>query len=187
MVGLNGRPLISYPLGAVRAALGSAVVVAKADSELPSLPQVEVWIEPDQPRHPLTGLVHALGLAQGRPVLVCACDLPLVNPELIRQIAAADPGHGAAVVARAGDRIQPLLGCYQPRALAPLAAALGRGPGSVWDAVATLQPRPHDVPDPALLLNVNTPEDLLQASALLPSRLRPEGPARSPDQPNVKS
>src|SRR6202035_425126 len=85
-VRLNGQPLIAYPLRAVQEALGAAVVVAKADSELPALPGVEVWTEPPEPRHPLTGIVHALGLAEGRSVLVCAGDLPLVPAELIRQL-----------------------------------------------------------------------------------------------------
>src|SRR5437588_1620444 len=89
-VRLQRRPLISYPLRALRQALGKAVIVAKMDSELPPLPGVEVWIEPDLPRHPLTGLVHALSLAGGSPIVVCACDLPLVSPALIAQIASTD-------------------------------------------------------------------------------------------------
>src|SRR5438477_12761169 len=55
LVKLHGRPLISYPLAAMREALGDIAIVAKADTELPSLPGVTVWIEPDVPRHPLVG------------------------------------------------------------------------------------------------------------------------------------
>jgi molybdopterin-guanine dinucleotide biosynthesis protein A len=175
-VRLNGRPLISYPLGAVQEALGNAVVVAKADTDLPSLPGVEVWIEPPEPRHPLAGIVHALGSAGGRPVLVCACDLPLVQAGLVREIAAAEPEDALVVMACAEGRPQPLLACYQPRALPPLAATLaGSDAPGVLDAVAALGVRCHQVSDPTLLFNVNTPEDLLRAGALLS------------DQPNVKS
>ena len=59
-VHLHGRPLISYPIEAVWRALGSAVVVAKPDTELPSLPGVTVWVEPDEFSHPLVGLRYAL-------------------------------------------------------------------------------------------------------------------------------
>src|SRR5256885_1284659 len=83
-VALAGRPLISYPLQALRSALGAVVVVAKGDTQLPDGLEAPVWVEPEHPRHPLTGLVHALSLAGGRPVLVCACDLPLVTEELVR-------------------------------------------------------------------------------------------------------
>ena len=79
IVELPGRPLICYPLEAVREALGQVAVLAKADTELPSLPGVTVWIEPDARRHPLVGITQALALADGRPVLVCAADLPFVS------------------------------------------------------------------------------------------------------------
>jgi len=63
-------------LEALRAALGEVVVVAKRSTPLPEL-DVPVWIEPDEPRHPRAGIVHALERARGRSVLACAADLPL--------------------------------------------------------------------------------------------------------------
>ncbi len=185
-VRLHGRPLISYPIRALRQAVGRVVVVAKADTELPRLSGVEVWIEPDVPRHPLCGLVHALSLAGSSPIVVCACDLPLITPELVRQLVAADPG-AAAVITRAAGRLQPLMGRYEPAALGPLAVALGDEAVSVSDAVAALGPRVMDVADPDLLFNVNAPEDLLHACALLAGPPRSTGARRSEDQPNVKS
>jgi molybdopterin-guanine dinucleotide biosynthesis protein A len=173
-VKLNGRPLLTYALGAVQQALGTVVIVAKADSELPRLPEVEVWMEPAEPRHPLTGIVHALGVADGRPILVCACDLPLVRAAVVGELAAVGSHEATAVIARAEGRLQPLLGCYQPEAREPLSAALEAGI-SVVDAVTALGARPYDVADPELLFNVNTPEDLLRAGALLEA------------QPKVKS
>jgi molybdopterin-guanine dinucleotide biosynthesis protein A len=171
---LNGRPMLHYPLRALQDALGGAVIVAKADSELPNLAGTEVWIEPDEPRHPLTGLVHALEQAGGRPVLICACDLPLVPASLVRELAAADPRPGKAVIASGEGRLQPLLGCYQPAARPALVQALERG-ASVTEAVAAIGGRPYEVPEPAWLFNVNTPAELRRAEALLS------------DQPKVKS
>jgi len=122
LVKLHGRPLISYPLAAMREALGDIAIVAKADTELPSLPGVTVWIEPDVPRHPLVGITQALGLAAGRPVLVCASDMPLLTAAAISQIARASLSSAArAVVARSHGRLEPLLGCYQPGAVEHLA------------------------------------------------------------------
>lgn len=195
-VELLRRPLISYPLEAVRRALGNVTIVAKGDTELPSLRRAAVWIEPQEPRHPLTGMVHALAMSEGRPVLVCAADMPLVTSELIAAIARADPGDAPAVVASIGSELQPLLGCYQPAALEPLIAAnaggvSASGPASVGgaggeahtsgaggpaggvplgDAVAALGPSLYEVPDPDELFNVNSPSDLLQASAMLDRR-----------------
>jgi molybdenum cofactor guanylyltransferase len=179
-VRLHGEPLIAYPLSAMRAALEEVAIVAKADTELPSLPGITLWVEPDAPRHPLAGVRHALGLAEGRPVLVCALDLPLVSADLIRRLANADAGGAPAVVARGAGQIQPLLGCYYPQALSRLPPV-----GPAREAVAGLAPAVLEVEDPDVLFNVNTPDDLLQAAAMLDARRRAARPR--PGYPNVKS
>ncbi len=170
VVNLNGRPLISYPLEAMWRALGQVAIVAKIDTELPSVAGVTVWIEPDEPRHPLLGVVHALGLADGRPVLVCPLDLPFVSTGLIRRIVGAAGGPAPAVVAARDGQTQPLLGCYQPEALRPLSAALKRSEIPVREAVAALQPMYYEVEDADALFNINSPDDLLQAAAMVDRR-----------------
>jgi molybdopterin-guanine dinucleotide biosynthesis protein A len=167
IVELNRRPLISYPLESVWRALGNVAVVAKIDSELPSMPSVTVWIEPEEPRHPLTGILHALAVAEHRPVVVCAADLPFVTPDLIGRLARTDPGDAPAVVAGSGGQLQPLLGCYQPEALELLSRSRSRPELPLREAVSAIGPAPYEVDDAELLFNVNTPDDLLQAAAML--------------------
>ncbi len=168
-VELRGRPLICYPLEALAAVLKEVAIIAKADTPLPSLLGVTVWIEPQTPRHPLHGIVEALGLAGGRPVLACAADLPFVTPELVSSLIAADSGGAPAVIAASAGEPQPLLGRYHASAAQPLAVAAREG-APVRDAVAALGPRLVEVGDPELLFNVNAPEDLLQAAAILDRR-----------------
>ena len=76
-VELAGEPLIERPLRAMREARLEAVVVAKPGTDLPPL-DVPVWEEPEEPSHPLTGIVAALEQG-GRPLVVCGCDLPFVS------------------------------------------------------------------------------------------------------------
>lgn len=170
VVALDGRPLLTYPLAALRAVLPEVAVVAKQGTSLPPVvPEPPVWIEPDAPRHPLTGIVHALRCAGGRPVLVCAVDLPLVTPELVRRLAGEAFGGAGAVVPRAGGASQPLFAIYAPDAL-PVLARSG-DMASVREVVARLGAREVDLgDDEALLCNVNAPEDLLRASALRAAR-----------------
>jgi molybdopterin-guanine dinucleotide biosynthesis protein A len=183
IVALHGTPLIAYPLQAMRGALLEVAVVAKADTKLPSLAGATVWIEPNMPRHPLVGIMHALALAEGRPILVCAADLPFVTSELIRALASVHPGAAPAVIAASDGHDQPLLGCYQPEALDRLQRAGFAPDVPVRDCIAALDPLLLEVDDPQLLFNVKSPDDLLQAAAMLDVR-RPR-PARS--YPNVKS
>ena len=177
-VQLAGQPLITYPLDAVRTALGDVAVIAKADTQLPSLPGVTVWVEPDSPRHPVLGIIQALAVADGRSVVVCAVDLPFVTPELIYRLATADLGRSPAVVACRDTDVQPLLGCYAPRALHPLRSLLAAHP-PVRELVGSLHPRMLDVGDHELLFDIDSPEDLLHAAAILDGRARASRPPAS--------
>jgi molybdopterin-guanine dinucleotide biosynthesis protein A len=174
-VELAGRPLVAYPLAALAAAGVEAVVVAKGGSELPEL-GVAVVVEPEEPRHPLLGIVTALRHGGGRPVLVVACDLPLVPPALLAKLAAPPPQAEPLVFAAPGGDPQPLLGRYSPALLPELEAALERRE-PLRRTVAALSPRLledaelAEFGDPAeLLLNVNDFVDLDRAGDILASR-----------------
>ena len=117
---LAGRPLASYPLAALAVVCERVAVVCKPDTVLPEL-EAERWDEPAEPRHPLTGIVHALETA-GSPVLVCAADMPFVTADACRTVLAA-AGAAPAVVAVADGLLQPAFGMYAPAALAVLRAA----------------------------------------------------------------
>jgi molybdopterin-guanine dinucleotide biosynthesis protein A len=169
MVALQGQPLVCYPLAAMTQALAEVAVLAKADTKLPSLRGVTVWIEPAGPTHPLYGIIQALALGEGRAVLVCATDLPFVSPALIRRIVDEAVAVGApAVVAAQDGQMQPLLGCYQPAAAGMLAAPAPEV--SLRAAVEAIGPRLVEVEEPEELFNINAPEDLLQAAAMLDGR-----------------
>jgi molybdopterin-guanine dinucleotide biosynthesis protein A len=169
-VQLAGQPLIAYPLAAVRAVLAEVAIVAKPDTLLPTLDGVTVWIEEAPEHHPLTGIRAALELADGRPVLVCAADLPFITAAAVRQIATADPGTALAVIASHRGQTQPLLGCYQPEAAHALGPARPTEDRRLTEVINTLAPRLIELDDPDLLFNVNSPDDLLQAAAMLDAR-----------------
>ena len=75
----GGTPLIEGPpLRAMLAAGLDAVVLAKPGTELPPL-EAAVWTEPEEPSHPLTGIVAAVdkgGEAAGRMRVRSAVRLP---------------------------------------------------------------------------------------------------------------
>jgi molybdopterin-guanine dinucleotide biosynthesis protein A len=171
IVKLRGRPLITYPLEALTAVLEDVAIVAKPDTELPSMPGVTVWIEPAAPQHPIVGITHALALAGRRPVLVAAADMPFLTAAVIGSLASADPRGTPAVIATHAGRLHPLLGCYQPQAAGPLAEALAAGDVALTDAVRDLGPRLIEIDDAEAVFNINAPEDLLHAAAMLDRRI----------------
>lgn len=166
-VELGGRPLLSYPLGALRSTLGEVVVVAKADTRLPDVGDAEVWIEPDEPRHPLTGILHALDRAGGRPVLVCAADMPFVTGRAVELLLDAHEEHCRAVVPVCEGASQPLLALYGPLAADGLAMRAGAAGISLRDAVSAISPRLIEAPWPEVFFNVNDESDLGRAEQRL--------------------
>lgn len=166
---LAGRPLISYPLEAMCGALKEVAVIAKPGTRLPDLPGARLWLEPERPQHPLVGIVHALERAGGRAVLICAADLPLVTSALIRRISEADTA-APVLLACCGAQLQPLLGRYEPAALEALAPLAARPKIALRDAIAALDPLQFEVDDPTALHNVNSPQDLRKAAAMLDRR-----------------
>jgi molybdenum cofactor guanylyltransferase len=159
LVELAGRPLIAWAIAAAQDAGLETVVVAKPGSRLPAL-AVPVWPEPEQPSHPLTGVIAALEAAAPRAVVVLACDMPFVPPQLLARLArldalaAAPPGEGfparyasaALPVLRAGlEREAPLRAVLAE--LAPVEVAAGGAEHA--------------------LLGINDPAALARAAALL--------------------
>jgi molybdopterin-guanine dinucleotide biosynthesis protein A len=156
---LDGRPLAAYVAGTLFAVCERVAVCCKPETELPELPGVERWDEPAEPRHPLTGIVHALEQAAG-PVLVCAVDMPWVTADACRSLLDAAPG-GAAAVAVGDGEMCPVFGVYAPDALEALKAAPADAP--LRETVEALDPARVALP-PALLRSVNEPADLDQPS-----------------------
>ena len=160
MVELEGRPLVHYPLNVLRAVLDEVAVVAKQSTVLPGLDvEIAIWLEPEEPRHPLAGIVHALRCARGRPVVVVAGDMPFVTRGLVG---------GARHLVAPRERLQPLCARYEPRALGALAGSDLASP--TRDVVGALEPRIVEWPDEEPFFTVNAPEDILQAAALLGGR-----------------
>jgi molybdenum cofactor guanylyltransferase len=167
MVQLAGRPLISYPVRAVIEAGLEPFVVAKAATELPPMDVPVLREEPDDP-HPLHGVIAALRAARGRPVVIVACDMPLVSAELLTWLA----GMTATAIPLVGGILQPLLARYEPMAEPALAVAVHHGLSAQAAALA-LGPRVIAETELAafgtpehLLLNVNDERDLARATQI---------------------
>lgn len=155
MVELDGRPLAAHVAAALEPVCDQLAIVCKPATELPGLAGVERWEEPVLPRHPLTGIIHALERADG-PVLVAAVDMPWVTPDACRSLLEAVSAGPAAVAVGAGEMC-PVFGVYAPSLLEQLRAAPPDAP--LRDTVAAVGPVRVALPPP-ILSSVNLPGDL---------------------------
>jgi molybdopterin-guanine dinucleotide biosynthesis protein A len=152
---LAGRPLISYVLEAAQRTELPVAVVAKRSTRLPEL-DAGVVIEPEQPRHPLTGVLAAMRTLPrhdpGTAVLAVGCDTPFLTAPLLSWLAGLD----GAVALRAGGRLQPLPARYPRSAVAGLEHSLA-AEDSLRHALEALAPR---IVEPAELARFGDPERL---------------------------
>ncbi len=168
LVELDGRTLVSRAVAAVAAAGLEPVVAAKAAFDVASAGidgPVRVLVEPARPVHPLMGVAHALTVL-GRPVVTLPCDMPLLEPAVLRLLA----GHPArVVVAAVNGRVQPLVGRFPPDVAAALhhTARTGGSARSVTGLPGAEVVEVTDI-DPAWaagFVNINTQGDLAAARA----------------------
>ena len=122
--------------------------------------------------HALGGLYTGLALASSGRCFVCACDMPFLNPALIRfLIAQADSCD--VVMPRGSDGLQPLHAVYAKSALPVIEAHLRQ---QQWDLKALVPMVRAKLVEPEVLaaydprgvswLNLNTREAYTQANAI---------------------
>jgi molybdenum cofactor guanylyltransferase len=162
---LAGRPLLHHVLAAIRDGGLSPLVVAKASSALPPL-DCPVIVEPEEPRHPLCGIVAGLEALDVGGAVVCATDMPFVTGPLLSWLAGLD--EPLAVIAD-GQRAQPFPARYGRELLDVLRDALAKQE-SLRAFAAAHATRIIDVGelgsfgDPwRLLANINTAPELAAA------------------------
>lgn len=162
-----GQPVGGVPMGtrAGRALMQAASPVLAVGPD----PGLGLATVQDDRRGPLAALAAGMrrladdGFAG--PVLLVACDLPFLKPELLTLLAGELAGAGAAVPV-AGGRLQPLAACYAPSVLRVAEGLLERGELSMRPLLDEIEV--HRVPGDGwagALTDVDTPADLLAANA----------------------
>ena len=169
---VRGRPCIAAVVAACRPVVSRLVFQGDDPALHRAFPDLSVWADPDPGQGPLGALVAALQRVGGEPVLLLACDLPFVTAALLQGVAAALEGYDWAVPVHAG-RSHPLCAAYSPAVLPVADALLRQGRRSMHSLLESPGLSGcRIVPDPTwgdpdrLFFNLNTPEDLAQATRL---------------------
>jgi len=158
----GGAPLVARAVAALRAAgLGPVVIGANDPAPFAGL-GLPVVPDPEPGLGPLAGLAAVLdATAPAAWCLVVACDMPTLEPALLRDLAErAAASEREAVVPRAGGRAHPLHAVYARRCLPAVRTALAERRLGLTRLVTSLDVEWVDLPDGPSLRNVNRPADL---------------------------
>src|SRR3989338_10181125 len=172
--------LLEHCIDTLRPAVDE-IIVAVSDAQRFDLRNVRVVEDLIPGAHALGGLYTGLRAASSGWCFVCACDMPFVNPRLVRALAEQARGYDA-VIPKTAQGLQPLHAVYATSALGAIEEQLH---DRRWDLHA-LVARMHtkiielevlDVYDPDRLscVNLNTPEDYQRACDLQMTLLKVAG------------
>lgn len=113
----NGKPLLEHMLERLKPLFPARRVLTKRP-ELYETLRMDVPILPDsiEKRHPMAGVLSALMSSRTDWNFVCACDMPLLQINLVADMIEVASGYDA-VVSRWHGKIQPLCGLYNKRCM----------------------------------------------------------------------
>lgn len=130
----------------------------------------------DDRRGPLGALVAGMRrLAEngfGGPVLLVACDMPFLTPDLLRLVA-GELGSAQAALPVAGGRLQPLASCYAASVLPVAERLVAAGRHSMQSLLDEIEVKAVDpqswsgLARPEAMTDVDTPADLRAANEAL--------------------
>jgi molybdopterin-guanine dinucleotide biosynthesis protein A len=165
---LAGKPLVSHVVETLQALFDDVLIVT---NEPVSYERFDVTVVSDiiKGAGSLGGLLTALVHAKAERCFVVACDMPFLNPALIRNMLGRCKGFDVVVPSVRGD-LQPLHAIYSRRCIGHIQERIAAGELRIFDfypEVLTLQLedrvcREMD-PESRSFANINTREELARA------------------------
>lgn len=161
----EGKTLIERRFETIRDMFAEVVLVAN-DPETYSNLSVDVVKDIIPNRGPLVGILSALLVSEYDHTFVIACDMPLIDNKLIREMCQQRSGNDVLVLAHENG-VEPLLGVYSKRCIEPLEQAVFAENLKVRDFLDGINAQLFRY-DPArygaggnlpAYFNVNTPQD----------------------------
>lgn len=172
LIPFEGEPLLARVVRRLHEVCGEVIVVGPPERAA-VVPGVRVAPDIYAGAGPLAGIHVSLKTASHDRCLVVACDMPFLNVDLMRHLLALAPEYDV-VLPRYGGYTHQLHAVYAKTCLPYIEAQLNRGDYKIDRFFPQVRVRYVDEPelrryDPLLIsfFNVNTPESLAEAQAIL--------------------
>jgi molybdopterin-guanine dinucleotide biosynthesis protein A len=175
LVPINGRPMISWVVDALRPQVADVLVNANRNHERYGEFGCPVVDDGDSEfRGPLAGMVSGMRAARTPYIAVVPCDSPLIGGELVQRLFAALASSGAPVTAaHDGERLQPVFALLSCELLDDLAGYLDAGERKIDRWYARHGYEPVDFSEVAeWFANINAPDDKRALEEALARRAR---------------
>ncbi len=170
LIRLAGRPLLSHVIDRLEPQVDRLAISANGDPARFGHAGLPVLADSTS-QGPLSGLLAALDWAAplgASHVVTAAVDTPYLPEDLVPHLLlAAEASPGGVAVAESGGRLHPTFGLWPVRHAATLRQALERGEARVQAFASAVGAVPAPFPDGRAFLNLNTPDDLVRAEAMM--------------------
>ena len=167
LIEIRGQKIIQRHAEVFRA-LGIRTVISTNQPEHYGFMDLELIADTVERAGPMSGIVSVFDATGADEIIVAACDMPFIKPEMIQYI--VDNKSGEATVPCPGGKPEPLLAVYTSEAAQKMRRRIQEGRASIRRLIETLDARlisaeEINMIDPAgdSFVNINTPEDYAQA------------------------
>lgn len=169
---VGGRSIMTRILSCLQPIFDEIMVIGQ-DSEGYVPYDIPVYSDLRPESGSLGGIFTALNRSSAQRTLCVACDMPFLNPAVIALLVEKSSGGWEAVLPRLSSGIEPLCAVYSSSLVPAIENLLDRGEYRIRRALTASRTCYVDEgelrgldPDLRTFVNINTPEDLAEASAL---------------------
>lgn len=169
---VGGVPLLAWAAALLGSVADDVVVVTRDEAGVRGRWH---YVRDEIPeRGPMGGVLTGLRIVGHERALVLPVDMPLLTVDFLTYL--RDAGAESDITVPRWERLEPLVGVYSTKCLAPLEASLQRGEDSLGDFTRSTaltvryvgEEEVRRFGDPRrLFFNINVPEDVETAEALL--------------------
>ncbi|MFC1932441.1 molybdenum cofactor guanylyltransferase [Chloroflexota bacterium] len=171
---LDGRLTILQSIAEKLSAVSDEIIVATDGRRYNNLKVKVKWVKDAFPSTgSLVGLYSGLRAAGSNHALMVACDMPLLNLDLIRYMI-AQPRDYDVLIPKLGEYVEPLHAIYSRKCLQPIERTLEAGHLKIIDFFDEVLVRhlPEEVinrydPEHLSFFNINSPDQLKKAKTII--------------------
>ena len=158
MLPINNQSMLEHILSQLQPHFGEVLICTNSAGRY-HFEGVRVVLDFVEGLGPLAGILAALEAARNPVVFVTACDIPMINLELVGEMCARWRQFDCVVPTLADGLYEPLFALYQKRLLPAIKAMLARGERSVMKLFAEVDVTYIRVRESAWYKNLNTMQD----------------------------